>query len=213
MRTVGLISVLSIIGVIAACAPAAAPTPSPAPTPTNAPSPTASPTPASTPTTQPTDTPELASPALTETFTSDIHGMSVSYPSGWHEQRATEPWNGDLVQQNSPFADVIYEKETDSPFIAVASQALAGQTFDDWADDYVSKLIADEASCADSRDPITVDGAAGFLAEPCFVALVSDGQRGYLIWFYRVDDREWMDAVLATVLLEPAEAVDVTPSP
>jgi hypothetical protein len=204
MRTVSLVSILSLIGLVGACAPAAAPTPSPASTPTatGAPSPTASPTPAPTPTTQ-----------LTETFTSDIHGMSVSYPSGWHVQRATEPWNGDLVQQNSPFADVIYEKETDSPFIALASQAMAGQAFDAWADAYVSRLIADDASCASSRDPITVDGAPGFLAEPCFVALVSDGQRGYLTWFYRLEDRHWMDAVLATVLLEPADAVAVRPSP
>jgi hypothetical protein len=212
MRTLNLFSALSILAFAAACAPAAAPTTSPTststPPPTQAPSPSAAPS----PTASMTDN-GSAPPALTETFTSDIHGMSVSYPSGWHLQPATEPWNGDFVQQNSPFADVIYEKESDSPFIALASQGLAGQSFDDWTDAYVSKLIADDASCASTLDPISVDGAAGVLADPCFVALVSDGQRGYLIWFYRIDDRAWIDDILATVRLLPAEAVDVTPSP
>ena len=177
----------------------------------------AAPSPLSTTSTQSSPSPDASGteptfPALTETFTSDLHGMSTSYPRGWHARPATEPWNGDLVQQDSPFADVIFEKETDSPFIALASQPLAGQSFDEWTNGYLTKLIADDASCADTVEQITVDGAAGVLSGPCFVALVSDGQRGYLIWLYRVDDRKWFDEILAAVRLLPGEAVDATPS-
>ena len=31
-------------------------------------------------------------PPLTETFTSPLHGISVSYPEGWTARAATEPW-------------------------------------------------------------------------------------------------------------------------
>jgi hypothetical protein len=152
-------------------------------------------------------------PALTETFTSAINGMSVSYPSGWHLEPATESWNGDeFVQQNSLFADVIYEKETDSPFIALASMPLAGRSFDEWSSAYLAKVTADDPSCTGTRDPITVDGAAGVLSDPCLMALVSDGQRGYFIWLYRSDDRAWFERILSTVKLHAAEAVDA-PSP
>ena len=136
--------------------------------------------------------------------------MTVSYPSGWHLQPATEPWTGEFVQQDSPFADVIYQKKSDSPFIALASQPLAGQSSEDWTDAYVAQLVADDASCA-TTDPITVDGAAAVLSDACSVALVSDGERGYLIWLYRGDDSEWFKAILATIQLEPDEAVDTAP--
>ena len=139
--------------------------------------------------------------------------MTVAYPSGWHPRPATEPWDGDLVQQDSSFADVIYEKETGSPFIAVAAQPLAGQSFDDWANSYLTELIADDSSCDDAIEQITVDGATGVLSDPCFVALVSDGQRGYLIWVYRVGYRASFDEILASVRLRPGEALDATPSP
>jgi hypothetical protein len=139
--------------------------------------------------------------------------MSVSYPSGWHVQPATEPWSGDFVQQNSPFADVIYQKQEDSPFIALASQPLVGQSFDEWRDAYLAQVRADDSSCVATLDPVMVDDAEGVLSDPCFVTLVSDGQRGYLIWVYRIDDREFVDAILSTVRLLPDEAVDTMPSP
>jgi hypothetical protein len=150
-------------------------------------------------------------PALTETFTSTINGISVGYPAGWKIQRATEPWTTGLVQQGSPFADVIYEKEQDSPFIAVASQPLGGKTADQWRTDY---LALTGASCA-APEPVTVDGASGVLDDCEFgpQALVSVGGRGYLIWLYRIDDFDWFKENLATVKLHPEDAVTVSPSP
>jgi hypothetical protein len=138
--------------------------------------------------------------------------MSVSYPSGWHLQPATKPWRGELVQQGSPFADVIYQTAEDSPFIALASMPLGKESADKWASAYMAQVTADDSSCASTR-PVSVGGATGVMSEGCSVALVSDGNRGYLVWIYRVDDTNWIDAVLATVKLSPADAVDTTPKP
>jgi hypothetical protein len=77
----------------------------------------------------------------------------------------------------------------------------------------MTKVAADDASCVSKLDPISVDSAPGVLSDSCFVALVSDGRRGYLIWFYRTDDRAWVDATLRTVKLHAADAVDAMPSP
>lgn len=175
--------------------PGGTPSPSPSPSPSSV---SASPSPSVSP-----------PPALTETFTSAMHGISVSYPSGWKLQRATEPWTTGLVQGDSAFADVIYEKESDSPFIAVASQPLAGKTLDRWATDYLAQL-----TCVPT-EPVTVDGASGVLAacEDGPHALVSVADRGYLIWLYRIDDPAWFPEILASVRLHPEDALDAVPSP
>ena len=36
----------------------------------------------------------VSPPPLTQSFTSQMHGISVSYPEGWTAQAATEPWTG-----------------------------------------------------------------------------------------------------------------------
>ena len=155
----------------------------------------------------PSPSPSPSGPALTETYTSSIHGISVSYPRGWTLLPATEPWTTGFVQQGVPFADTIYEKEVDSPFIALASQSLAGKTGDQWAADYVASM-----DCGPT-EPITVDGAPGVLAPQCGEALVWVGERGYLIWLYRVNDPAWFDQILASVQLDPENAIDTSPSP
>ena len=172
---------------------------------TPAPSPSPSPSPAASASPGPSVSPL---PALTETFTSAIHGISVSYPSGWKLQPATEPWTSGVVRGESKFADVIYEKEADSPFIAVASQPLAGKTLDSWATEYLAQF-----DCVPT-EPVTVDGASGVLAD-CQEgphALVSVEGRGYLIWLYRADDLDWFREILATVQLHPEDALDAAPS-
>lgn len=169
------------------------------------PSPSTSPSPAASVSASPSSS---APPALTETFTSAMHGISISYPVGWKLQPATEPWTTGLVQGASPFADVIYEKEADSPFIAVASQPVAGKTLDRWATDYLAQL-----TCVPT-EPVTVDGASGVLAacDDGPHALVSVEGRGYLIWLYRIDDPAWFPEILATVQLHPEDAADAAPS-
>ena len=167
-----------------------------------------SPSPSPSPAASASPSPSASLPSLTETFTSAVHGFSISYPSGWKLQPATELWTTGIVQQDSQFADVIYERESDSPFIAIASQSLTGTSASRWATD---------RRCGPTDVPeeaITVDGVAGRLAD-CGEgprALVTTGNRGYFIWLYRVDDPYWFREILATVQLHPEDALDAAPS-
>jgi len=187
----------------------AAATPSPTPV---RPSPTASPT--RSPSEEPSPS-QAAGPALSERFTSSMHGISVSYPSGWTALPATEPWatSGPFRFQD-PVGDFIYDPRlTDHLFLGLASQPLAGRSPDTWAAD----LLALEG--CPSSDPLVVDGADGILAADCGVALVSHEDRGYMIWLYVSTDDPGLDAVysldwlvglLATVQLDPNAAVQVS---
>lgn len=173
--------------------------------PTNPPS--AAPSPTRTPFVVPTATPI---PALTQTFTSTIHGISVSYPTGWVPRDATGPWPaGESVIEESQFADIISDGSTnDTAFLALASRPLGSTPFTQWAADYL------EGACNQS-EPITVDGAVGVVStvanSACSLALVPAGGRVYLIWLYRIEDRSQFQAVLETVDLRPEDAVDTAP--
>jgi hypothetical protein len=150
-------------------------------------------------------------PALTETFTSNLHGISVAFPSGWTPGAATEPWTtDDPPHQDEPFVDTIDITPSNSPFILLTSQALGGRTGDRW----ISERLA-RALCADT-DAVTIDGRPGVLLAPeCFdgaVALVTTDDRGYFIFLYGVDDAAWFREILATVRLHPEDAVDPTTS-
>ena len=187
----------------------AAATPSPTPV---RPSPTASPT--RSPSEEPSPS-QAAGPALTERFTSTMHGISVSYPLGWTVLPATEPWaTSGLFRFQDPVGDFLYDPLlTDHLFLGLASQPLAGRSPDTWAAD----LLALEG--CPSSDPLVVDGADGILAADCGMALVSNDDRGYMIWLYVSTDDPGLDAVysldwlvglLATAQLDPSSAVQVS---
>lgn len=166
------------------------------------------------PTTIPTASPiaSTSNPPLVETFTSTIHGISASYPAGWKLQPATEPWpSGGSINQEAVWVDVIYQRDTDSPFLALASQPLAGRDPDVWTAT-AADFVADPDFCG-TAEPVTVDGAEGRLYRGCLAALVTVADRGYLIWLYRIDDLDRFNEFLATVQLHPEDAVDATPSP
>lgn len=155
------------------------------------------------------------SPALTETFTSAMHGISVSYPADWTVREATELWTAGVPFQGSAFADAI--DSGNNNFILVASQPLAGTSADQWAAEL--SLHSDWGdTCAPNPEPVTIDGTAGLLVLHCpsadvqsAVAWVED--RGYLIIGYDLPSLEYFKAVLATVKLHPEDAVDSAPSP
>jgi hypothetical protein len=181
-------------------------TPSPEPSPSASPSATSQPTPSPT-----------AVPPLSESFTSTLHGFSMSYPEGWTTQAATEPWTGGPVNFGEPPADLLYDPTlTDHLFLTIASQPIGDTTPDGWV---AEKVTLDE--CA-ATEPIAVDGATGLIgADDCNVAAVTAGGRGYLIslytsgdeaWLSSTYDRAWFEEVLATVQLQPEDAVDVAPS-
>lgn len=162
-------------------------------------------------TTSPSPTPSRsAPPALTATFTSTYHGISVDYPAGWTVEPATEPWRFGLIQEATAFADLIVEKPDDSMFIALASQRLSGQTGDAWAADYLADISGLECS---PIEPITIAGAPGLIAQGCFHAFAWLDGRGYLVWLYRSDDRAFFDSIIATVQLHPGDVIDATAAP
>jgi hypothetical protein len=162
--------------------------------------------------------------ALTETFTSDIHGLSVSHPDGWMVQRATEPWTSGIVEQMSEFGDVICswgdqaiparavcDESPVNIFLALASQPLGGVSGDEWIADYLVR----DATCRGSTEQVTIDGVPGVVATDCYegrAAFVTVGDRGYMIWLYGSGDVGWFRDIVATVKLHPEDATDTAPS-
>jgi hypothetical protein len=160
--------------------------------------------PAATPTASPTAAATPAGtvlPSLANQYTSSMHGITVSYPAGWMLQPATEPWTsselGELTQV-SAFADVIFEKEDDSPFIALTSQPLGSKTAEQWTDGF----LATRESCAPTQSH-TVDGIEGVITS-CVgtggphAVVVSEG-RAFVVWLYRIDDMAYFEQILDSI--------------
>jgi hypothetical protein len=185
--------------------------------------PSASPslTPAPTATPKPSPSPPASPPPLRESFTSTVHGISVSYPEGWIVRAATEPWTGCLYCTGvleAPYIDVFHRPpDDDGLFLRIASQPIGESAPEDW----VAAQMADDERCT-TTEPIIVDGATGLSGgDTCLVAVVTTAGRGYHIdlWMSPDDrdlvaqyDRAWFEEVLATVRLHPEDAVDVAPS-
>ena len=164
----------------------------------------------------PTTSTEPSSPPITslaETFTSDIHGISVSYPAGWTTVPATGPEPSAEPGFLNPGGDFVHDPTLrDHLFIALGSEALDGQAGEDWA---MAMMDDPELGCDGElpRQPITVDGAPGLICGTLALAWVGD--RGYEIRLHvspddqsvrDVYDRTWFDDVLATVQLNPEDA-------
>jgi hypothetical protein len=190
-----ILCILPVIALAVGCAPATTSSPTPLPAETSAPS------------AAPPSVAAAARPALTETFSSTLHGISVAYPEGWVPRAATEPWPADdFVQQDSLFGDVIEDGSSgDTAFLAVASKPLAGLPLERFVAGY-----GPFTECG-SPEPIVVDGAPGIVGTECPMALVTAGDRVFLIWLYRIDDPEWFQEILATVQLNPETALDTAP--
>jgi hypothetical protein len=180
----------------------------------------ATPTPEPTATAEPTATPEpspspaASPPPLTQSFTSTVHGISVSYPEGWTARAATEPWTDrpGVPQFIDPGYDVLQDPVLDEGhlFLYFASQPIGDSTPEEW----VAALMA---GCT-TTEPIAVDGATGLIgANDCDTVAVTSAGRGYQISLAASDDdpvvvapydRAWFEDVLATVQLHPEDAVD-----
>ena len=158
-------------------------------------------------------------PPLTQSFTSSLHGISMSYPEGWIPQAATEPWTNSTFpfEYTIPQADFLHGADGFNLNLVFGSQPIGDSTPEDW----VAEQMAGPEGCAAS-EPITVDGATGLIgAGDCKVAVVTTDGRGYLILAgissddpsnATTYDRAWFEEVLATVQLRPADAVDIAPS-
>jgi len=161
-----------------------------------------------------------APPALTETFTSERYGFSILYPAGWVTRPATEPWTSGIPDFGKNDGDVIYHPTLQGDlWIMVASQPQGGKGEDQWVDDLLTELISEDF-CDTPLEDVTIDGARGRECASSGAA-VSAGDRGYLILPYVSGDdpavgvtydRAWFEEVLATVQLQPEDALDVAPS-
>jgi hypothetical protein len=199
-------------------APSAAP-PSPTGNPDARPSPTAAASPAPSRTAPTTSSLGPSAPPLTQTFTSGQHGISVSYPEGWIVRAATEPWTDRPGEPQfvHPGFDVLRDPVLDDHlFIDIISRPIGDATPEAWA---AEQLTGDD--CAPAK-PIVVDGANGLIGvKDCDLVAVAIASRGYLIELATSNDdpsavapydRAWFEEVLATVQLQPEDAVDVVPS-
>ncbi len=163
-----------------------------------------------TATPEPSPSPPASPPPLTQSFTSTLHGYSVSYPEGWTAQAASEPWTDDTFSLffGDSHADFLYDTTlTSALFLTIASQPIGDSTPEDW----VAEQMASEEGC-DTTEPITIDGGTGVVG--CTQAVVTAAGRGYWIQLYTGDgapvtyDLAWFEEVLATVQLHPEDAVD-----
>ncbi len=188
------------IGTQPTATPAITPEPSPSPTPTPSPQPTATP----------------ADHALSQTYTSALHGMSVGYPAGWMFVASSVPWTSGLPGTDADSRDTIMSNEVDNLFIGLASQPLAGRSGDEWIAEILAHPEQGAPCPATDTEPVTVDGASGILTvcqDRPLEALVTDGERGYFVVFYGSDDRAWFEDILATVRLDPSAAIEPSASP
>ena len=139
-------------------------------------------------------------------------------PAGWVTRPATEPWTTGVPDFFSTAADLVHDPiREDHLWIAIASQPIGDSAPDAW----IAEKLAFDDGCA-TGEPIAIDGAAGQIgtAECTRAAVTIDG-RGYFFWLYTggddpsistVYDRAWFEEVLATVQLQPEDAVEVAPS-
>jgi hypothetical protein len=186
---------------------------------TGGPGPT-SPSPSPSATGRPTPSPSASAPPLTQSFTSTVHGISVSYPEGWTAQAATAPWTDRTFPLSFGIsqADFLYDPTlTSDLFLTTASQPIGDSTPEGW----VAEQMASGEGCT-ATEPVAVDGATGLIGKDgCNVAVVTTAGRGYWIELYTSGDdpvavaayeRAWFEEVLATVQLHPEDAVDSAPS-
>ena len=169
--------------------------------------------------------PAIVVPPLTETFVSPRNGFSVRFPAGWSIKPATKSWPADIfLPLGNPAFDEL--QRAGEARLVVASQRLgAGQTDADWLAAF-AHIYQGSAPCgtAPSASPrVTIDGHSGYLvtvgcplpADSTFstpdirfrAIVIADG-RVYDIELDGNVDRAYFDALVATIRLDPASALD-----
>ena len=158
-------------------------------------------------------------PPLTHTFTSPLMGYAVDYPDGWTPVAATSPWApGAPNFWDDPVGDRI---ESGSAGFRGTSQAFAeGQSSQEWLDEYLATAPTD---CGE-REEVVVDGQSatidlngcnglGRLGGRVFDVVMVAGDRGYNFTMEGEVDHALLLAMLATVSLDPAAAVQASAAP
>jgi hypothetical protein len=167
-------------------------------------------------------------PALPNTFTSRRNGFSIRYPDGWETHDATGPLTVPVAPEGDPAWDTVQSPDLR---LSIASRPLdPGMSDDEWA-----RLFCMWAGtswsppCAEvpgAWEPVDIGSHTGWLAtngdsaggypapeSRMFTATVVDGGRAYQVWLEGPAERSLFDAILASMELDPASAVDATPQP
>jgi hypothetical protein len=193
---------------------------SPSSSPSSSPSPSAAPIASASPS---PSAQEGGAAYLTSTFVSPRNGYSVIYPVDWVVTPATGSWQAGVVNQwGSPALDEL--RGSTARFVA-ASQLLApGQTADAWMSVFAAQAcitprakwlnvrigavtgLIDADGCEAPDPPLGKGGAL-------YDAIVVVGGRAYDFTMDGELSHSDFVAVLATVALDPASALDPTASP
>jgi len=217
----GAAAVVAVL-VIATLGPAASGGVGGAPSPSATPTPTAEPSVAAPSASAASVASPVTAPPLTGSFTSTLHGFSLSFPEGWSTRAATQPWTDPTFpldfrgNQTDFLFDPIRQGDL---FLTVASQPIGDATPEAW----LAEQMASGEGCGTPTKPVMVDSASGLTGgDACTVAVVTSAGRGYWIQLYTSGDdptavapydRAWFDSVLATIQLRPEDAIDVAASP
>jgi hypothetical protein len=183
----------------------------------------------SPPPTERTSASPIPVPLLTETFVSTRNGFSVRYPAGWSTKSATASWlpNTFVPIGNSALDEL---KLRGVARLVVASQPLEpGQTEASWIASFGQQYYLRRCSGDRAAWPrVTVDGRSGYLdlnacplpadqkfstPDVAFDVIVFAGDRVYRIGLDGVVDLGYFEAILATVRLDPASAIDPPETP
>jgi hypothetical protein len=126
---------------------------------------------------------------FSERFDSPLHGVSISYPSGWRTRAAIKPWGHDALAFGAPDVDVIFDPKFEADlYLATVSEPLGGQS-EGWVSDvhtdYSSLGICEDLGGGGGGDD-TLDGNYGWF-ENCdndSVAIIQTATRGYIIYLH-----------------------------
>jgi len=166
-------------------------------------------------------------PAMTQSFTSEKYGYSVSYPADWRVEPATTLWSPPEWGANgSDMAELDLITPVDDSGLFRAASALAPDavSVDDWIASFIT--FSDVAGCNPARDtlePVVIGGEAGRLRGFCgnpraieHEATVVVGRRVYVFTlfsappepssFRQSDSRALFDAFASTIELHPEDA-------
>lgn len=208
--------------------PAATASASPSPASTTSATPVSSSRPSPIPTaSEPPTRAAVTIPPLTQTFTSTRNGFSIGYPPDWTVTPATQSWPPNtFTQLGSPVLDQLSLGRTYR--LVIASQRLSpGQTEAQWVSSYFppfqGAMECDNATDLATAPRMPIDGRSGYLHlagcpiyadsamspnDIMFEAFVFADDHVYQITLDGDVDLAFFRAILATMSLDPASAID-----
>ncbi len=203
-------------------------TPSPSETSTTSqtPVPSAPPSPTPVASSQPSQS-AIAIPQLSKTFVSKRNGFSINYPADWTATPATQSWPPDtFTQLGNPELDEL-KLEGQTRLVMASQRLAAGQTEAQWVAAYFrpfqGSVVCANATVLAESPRLPIDGRSGYLDvagcpvsadaaispnDQVFEAFVFAGDRVYQIALDGEVDLDYFEALLATMKLDPASAID-----